>query len=153
MNPLLGRSDFTWWCWTQARLVGGGRRRHLLRWERPGDGRNGTRANIRMRRLPVRLCGKEYKLICGFKVDIIQIPMVNWLPTSRYSAMCSQASSSWFSSRITSNISGGHWANFSAATICTDKFLACDLPRDLIKRCKTCTQKTDRLVIDRDAIQ
>ena len=36
--------------------------------------------------------------------------------TSRYSAMCSHASSSWFSSRMTSNISGGHWANFSAAT-------------------------------------
>ncbi|KAE9523245.1 hypothetical protein AGLY_016345 [Aphis glycines] len=38
---------------------------------------------------------------------------------SKYSDMCSHASSSWFSSNITSNISGGHWANFSEATICT----------------------------------
>lgn len=42
--------------------------------------------------------------------------------TSKYSAMCSQASSNWFSSNITSNMSCGHWANFSAATICTFKF-------------------------------
>lgn len=57
--------------------------------------------------------------------------------TSKYSAMCSQASSSWFSSSITSNISFGHWASFSAATIWTDRFFACALPRDLINRCKT----------------
>lgn len=57
--------------------------------------------------------------------------------TSKYSAMCSQASSNWFSSNITSNISEGHWANFSAATICTDRFFACAFPRDLINRCKT----------------
>lgn len=57
---------------------------------------------------------------------------------SRYSAMCSHASSSWFSSSITSNISGGHWASFSAATICTLRFLACDFPRDFINLCRTC---------------
>jgi hypothetical protein len=43
----------------------------------------------------------------------------------------------WFSSKMTSNISGGHWASFSAATICTFKFRLCDLPLDLIKRWST----------------
>lgn len=56
---------------------------------------------------------------------------------SKYSEMCSQASSSWFSSSITSNISGGHWASFSDATICTFRCRVCDLPRDLIKRWST----------------
>ena len=52
--------------------------------------------------------------------------------------MCSHASSSWFSSRMISNISGGHCANFSAATIWTLRLRLCDLPRDLINRWSTC---------------
>lgn len=71
----------------------------------------------------------------------------NFNPTSRYSAMCSHASSNWFSSNITSNISCGHWANFSAATICTDRFLACAFPRDLIKRCSTCNDQQKNIVL------
>lgn len=57
--------------------------------------------------------------------------------TSKYSAKWLQASSNWFSSRMTSNISGGHWLSFSAATIWTDKFFAWAFPRDLINLCKT----------------
>lgn len=86
---------------------------------------------------------------------------------SRYSARCSQASSSWFSSRMMSNIScrgangqarvtenwrkkknkndggklrvltEGHWESFSAATSCTFKCLLWDLPRDLMRRWRT----------------
>lgn len=63
---------------------------------------------------------------------------------SRYSAMCSHASSSWFSSRITSNMSGGHCDSFSAATIWTLRLRAWLLPRDLINRCRTCD--TNRVV-------
>lgn len=61
---------------------------------------------------------------------------------SRYSAKCSQASSSWFSSKITSNISGGHCASLSAATNWTFKCLLCDFPLDLISRCKTFGEDT-----------
>lgn len=113
--------------------------------------------------VPVRISGcVAFQYVCVDNKKYINIFLdiyilsgtyLKRLPTSRYSAMCSQASSSWFSSRITSNISGGHWANFSAATICTDKFLACDLPRDLIKRCKTCKRKQMDLVIDISMIE
>lgn len=60
--------------------------------------------------------------------------------------MCSHASSSWFSSRIISNISGGHWASFSAATIWTLRLRLCDLPRDLISLCSTCIVWNDERV-------
>ena len=43
-----------------------------------------------------------------------------------------------FSWRMISHISSGHWASFSAATICTFMFFVCDLPRDFTKRCRTC---------------
>lgn len=85
--------------------------------------------------------------------------------TSRYSAKCSHASSSWFSSRMTSNISyqprgtertrfptvriskqalmklgltGGHWESLSAAIICTFRCLLWDLPLDLTSLWSTC---------------
>ena len=66
---------------------------------------------------------------------------------SRYSFTCSHASSSWFSSRMTSNISGGHCDSFSAATICTLRWRACDLPRDFISRCSTFGEEIFRYTI------
>lgn len=88
------------------------------------------RSNWRMSRCPIRL-----KKVLNFNRKIWRETFWNF--TSKYSAKWLQASSSWFSSKITSNISGGHWLSFSAATIWTDKFFAWAFPRDLINLCKT----------------
>jgi len=66
---------------------------------------------------------------------------------SKYSATCSHASSNWFSSRMTSNISGGHCASFSAATICTLRWRICDFPRVLISLCRTFGEEIFRYTI------
>ena len=56
---------------------------------------------------------------------------------SRYSPRCSQASESWFSSRITSKLSGLQLASFSAMSICAFINFVCVFPRDLMRRRKT----------------
>ena len=67
-------------------------------------------------------------LVIKNKIKTSWMDMFNYhsSPTPYKSSSSSiSTSSSWFSSSMTSNISGGHWASFSAATSCTLMFRDC----------------------------
>lgn len=88
----------------------------------------------------VGLCLNILDCCCVFVVPGVS-PLWGGCVAAQYSSShphrWSLASSRLFSCRMMSHISRGHWASFSAATICTFMFLVWDLPRDFMSLWRT----------------